>query len=116
MARSSDADDRWAGQLAQVGEVVGNEGFQAVVVESDGIKQPGGRFDGSPRAIASSRLTGDRLGQYRAEAGEIDQVLHLPGIAKGAGSDEDRGRKPNGPELHTQIATGTAGAHEFRPS
>ncbi len=95
-------DDRHA-ERGQIGQVMGDERLDAVVVEADRVEHAGGGFDGSPRRVAGARLLRDRLGQDAAEAAKIDQAFHLAGIAERARRDQDRVRQPQPAELDGKI-------------
>jgi hypothetical protein len=69
---------------------MGDEVVDAVVVEADGVKHAGRRFDGARRRVADARLARHGLGDDAAQAGEIDGAGHLAGVAEGARGNEDR--------------------------
>ena len=61
------AEDR-RGKRPQVGQVMGDEVLDAVVVEANGVEHAGRRLD-SPRGwVAGARVSSYRLGDYAAQA------------------------------------------------
>src|SRR5262249_5958572 len=76
-------------QRAQIGQVVGDEVLDAVVVQPDGVEHARGRLDGARRGVAGARLAGDGLGDDAAQAREVEGAGHLTGVAEGARGDED---------------------------
>ena len=87
------------------------EGFDAVVIQANRVQQARSGFDRSPRAVASTRLAGDGFRENGAQARQIDQTLHLTGVAERAGGNEDGRRDLERSELHPQITAGRR-AHE----
>ena len=87
---ASDADDDRCRQASQVGHVMGDEGLDAVVIQTNGVEQSCRGLDRSPRGVSSARLLGDRFRENTAELAEIDERCHLAGIAEGARGGEDR--------------------------
>ena len=78
------------GRDAEVRQVVVEEVVDAVVIEADGVEHAGWGLDRPRRRVADSRLGGDGLRDDAAEAGEVDEAGHFPGVAEGARGDEDR--------------------------
>jgi hypothetical protein len=76
-------------QRTQVGQVVGQEVLDAVVVQADGVEHARRRFDGPRRRVAGPRPARDRLGDDAAEPGEIDDAGHLPGVTERPRRDQD---------------------------
>jgi hypothetical protein len=89
VVRSAGDTDNYRGwQFAQIGQMVSNEGVDAVVVQADRIEEAGGRFDRPPGCIARPWLGRHRLGQDAAQTLKIDQMLDLAGVTKRAGRGE----------------------------
>ena len=79
-----------AARVAQVRQMMGDERLDPVVVQADRIQQAARRLDRPPRLVPRPRLLGDGLRQDPAQAVQVHQTLHLPRIAEGPGSHQDR--------------------------
>jgi hypothetical protein len=79
--------------------MMGDEGVDSVVVQSDRIKHTSGSFDGSPGGIAGAGLFGDCLRQNAAQTRQVNQRRHLASVAKGPRSYENRVGQPQATKL-----------------
>ena len=90
---------------------MGDERFQAIVVQADGIEHAAGGFDRSPGRIAGARLLCDCLRNDAAQPRKIDQARHFAGIAKCARSHQNWVGQRQAAERHgkidTEVGTGT---------
>ena len=77
-----------------------DELLQPVVVQPDGIEQPGTGFNRSRRRVANARLWRDGFGDDSAERGEIDVGLRLARVSKRPRCDENGIRKLQAVELY----------------
>ena len=105
---AGDADDDRRSDAGKIGQMMLDEGFEAVVVQADRVQHAGGGFDRSPRRIARSRQASDGFGNDRAEPLQIDQAGHLAGIAERARGHHDRIGQRQPAKLNCQI-----NRHEF---
>ena len=77
--------------VLELGELFGDEGADAHVLETDGVDHAGGGFDDAGRWIASHRLAGEALGDEGSDVVEGDDVFELDAVAEGsAGGDDGR--------------------------
>ncbi len=90
LALARDADDDLRAQPGQIGQQMGDERLDAVVVQADRIEHAAAGFAGPRRRIAGARILRDGLGQNAAQAAKIHQAGHLPGVAKGPRRHQDR--------------------------
>src|SRR5262249_42590199 len=103
---AGDVGDDGGRQRAQVGQVGGGEGVDAVVVEADGVEHAGRRLDGARRRVADARLARHRLGHDAAEAGEVDRAGHLARVAERARRHQDRVAQGQATEADGQVDHG----------
>ncbi len=103
LALARDADDDLRAQPGQIGQRMGDERLDAVVVQADRIEHAAAGFVGPRRRIARARMLRDGLWQNAPQAAKVDQAGHLPGVTKSPRSHQDRIGKTQPPQVHGKI-------------
>ena len=112
-----DAHDHRSGTAEEEGELMAEEGIDAVVVEADRVEKPRGGLDRPPGDVAGPGERRDRLRDNPPEPGQIDKIDHLFGIPEGPRRHEDRIREAETTELDRQVdrsPVGRAGGRDVR--
>ena len=88
--RPGDRHDRPGVVLQQPGQVAGQEGVDPGALQADRVEHPRRRLGHPRRRPAGARVAHDRLGDDRAELGDVEELLRAPG-------PPPRSRSPSSP-------------------
>lgn len=83
--------------------MMADERIQAVIIQADGVQQPGARLDRSPRPIAGPRQHRNCFGNDASERPQIHDRFHFPRITERSRRDQDRIRELKAAKLYAQI-------------
>ena len=94
-------EDRGAG-AAQLGQLFGDKGPDADVLQADGVDHAGPGLPDTRRRVAVHGLAGETLDHDAPQSGQIDQILQFHTVGEGAGGGQHRGLKRNAAQRSSQ--------------
>ncbi len=98
-------DDDDVFDVLELGELFGDEGPDAHVLEADGVDHAGGGFDDAGRGVAGHGLTGEALGDEGSDVIERDDVFELDTVAEGSAGGDDGRAQLYACHVHVHIGT-----------
>ncbi len=97
------SDDAEAGDAAEAGHLLLDEGVDAHILEADGVDHAGGCLDDAGRGVAGHGSAGEILGDEGADAVEGEDVLELDAVAEGAAGGDDGGYEVDAGEVDAHV-------------